>query len=129
MKKLTRQQEDIICELLSDSENKEFKQELLTLIGEQNWTRSILSSARNKYLTEAQLEHFYSLGGHFSTEEVSEHLYEWEIEEAIAEALENKGVSAILYENRDYLIALREGKETFEGIDIEQIKQNIMEER
>lgn len=41
MDKLTKQQEDIICELLHCSENKEFKQELLQLIGEDNWSRNI----------------------------------------------------------------------------------------
>lgn len=129
MKKLTKQEENIIYELLDNANDESVTQNILETIGRENWSRAILSSAFYSHLNEEQQDLYHSMGGGYSPEEVSEHLYEWEIEEAIAEALENKGVSAILYENRDYLIALREGKETFEGIDIEQIKQNIMEER
>lgn len=126
MDKFTKQQEDIICELLHCSENKEFKQELLQLIGEDNWSRNILSSTRNKYLTESQIRYFYSLGGHFSGDEVSEHINEWRIEKAISNRLKEQGVSRFLYENEEYLSALREGQEIFEGLDIEKVKNELL---
>lgn len=126
MDKLTKQQEDIICKLLYCSENKEFKQELLQIIGEKNWTRDILSSVRNKYLTERQIDYFHSLGGHFSVDEVSEHINEWKIESAIADKLKERGVSHFLYENEEYLSALRKGQEIFEGLDITEIKNELL---
>ena len=129
MKKLTKQEENIIYELLDNANDESVTQNILETIGRENWSRAILSSTDKNHLTREQLKLYHSMGGGYSAEEVSEHLYEWEIEEAIAEALENKGVSVLLYENRDYLAALREGIEIFEGIDVEQIKQNIMEER
>lgn len=53
MDKLTRQQEDLVCELLHCSYNEEITQFILETIGEDNWTRSILGSDPS-FLTEKQ---------------------------------------------------------------------------
>lgn len=128
MDKLTRQQEDIICELLHHSHIEEVTQYILEQIGDENLSRRVLSSAHNKCLNESQIDYFHSLGGHFSVDEVSEHIYERRIERAIAKELKAQGATSYLYENKDYLIALRNGQEIFEGLDVEQIKKDLIME-
>ena len=128
MDKLTRQQEDVICELLHHSHSEEVTQYILEQIGNENLSRRVLSSVHNKCLNESQIDYFHSLGGHFSVDEVSEHIYERRIERAIAKELKVQGATSYLYKNEDYLNAIRAGEIIIEGIDVEQIKKLVIEE-
>ena len=124
MKKLTKYEQDGIKKLLSDINNKKVVQCILETLGEKNWRRDILSSCY-PYLTEKQEEIFESLGGNYSSEELDE---EWDndgINSEIAKILKKQGVTHYLYENEDYLNEIREGKIVCDGIDVEDIKDNI----
>ena len=71
MDKLTRQQEDIISELLHHCHQEEIAQYILRTIGEHNWTRGILSCSP-EFLTEEQEDLYDSLGGGYTQDEVDE---------------------------------------------------------
>ena len=126
MDKLTKSQEDIVCKLLHCSYNEEITQFILDTIEEHNWTRNILGSDPS-FLTEEQKELYYNLGGGFKMNEVKEDVEIAVINQKIANILEEQGVTKYLYENEDYLTAIRTGEVICEGINIEDIKKMIYE--
>ena len=128
MDKLTSNQKEVISELLFYSNSSEFTQEVLRIIGKDNWSREIMSDSVKNHLTHEQNIFFESLGGGYSTDEISKYLVERKIERRIAKELKSRGATAFLYENQDYLSALRNGQEIFEGIDVEQIKNDLLME-
>ena len=79
------------------------------------------------YLTEEQEDILESLGGHYTSEEIDEHLDNSDINFEIAEKLKAQGVTHYLYENEDYLDEIREGKIVCEGIDVEEIKKILFD--
>ena len=125
MEKLTKKQEEIICELLHCSYNKEITQFILETIGEDNWNRNILSDCMESFLTEKQIETFNSFGGGFTLEEVKEDMINASIEQHISDILEKNGVTKYLYENDEYLDAIRKEEIVCEGININEIKKMI----
>lgn len=122
MDKLTKSQEDIVCKLLHCSYNEEITQFILDTIEEHNWTRNILGSDPS-FLTEEQKELYYNLGGGFKMNEVKEDVEIAVINQKIANILEEQGVTKYLYENEDYLTAIRTGEVICEGVNIEDIKK------
>ncbi|MBR5476261.1 MAG: hypothetical protein IKV17_05520 [Bacteroidaceae bacterium] len=126
MDKLTKSQEDIVCKLLHCSYNEEITQFILDTIEEHNWTRNILGSDPS-FLTEEQKELYYNLGGGFKMNEVKEDVEIAVINQKIANILEEQGVTKYLYENEDYLTAIRTGEVICEGVNIEDIKKMIYE--
>lgn len=123
MEKLTEQQDRLLGELLTSSPNEETTQFILRIIGENNWTRGVLSNCETDHLTIEQEELFESLGGGYSFDGIYEEL---EIENAIREQLKSLNATSYLYDNSDYLSDLREGKEIYEGIDVEEIKNRLI---
>ena len=126
MDKLTKSQEDIVCKLLHCSYNEEITQFILDTIEEQNWTRNILGSDPS-FLTEEQKELYYNLGGGFKMNEVKEDVEIAVINQKIANILEEQGVTKYLYENEDYLTAIRTGEVICEGINVEEIKNMLLD--
>lgn len=122
MDKLTKQQEDIICELLHCSYSEEISQFILETIEEHNWTRSILASDPS-FLTEEQKDLYFQLGGGYKMNEVKEDIKIAIINQRITDLLKENGVTHYLYENEEYIDDIREGKIICEGIDVEEIKQ------
>ena len=126
MDKLTKQQEDLVCKLLHCSYSEEITQFILDTIEKHNWTRNILGSDPS-FLTEEQKGLYYNLGGGFKMNEVKEDVEIAVINQKIANILEDQGVTKYLYENEDYLTAIRIGEIICEGINIEDIKKMIYE--
>lgn len=126
MDKLTKQQEDLVCKLLHCSYSEEITQFILDAIEKHNWTRNILGSDPS-FLTEEQKGLYYNLGGGFKMNEVKEDVEIAVINQKIANILEDQGVTKYLYENEDYLNAIRIGEVICEGINIEDIKKMIYE--
>lgn len=126
MDKLTKQQEDIICELLHCSYSEEISQFILETIERHNWTRSILASDPS-FLNEEQRELYFQLGGGYKMNEVKEDIKIAICNQKIADILEENGITKYLYENEDYLNAIREGEIICEGINVEEIKKNLEE--
>lgn len=126
MDKLTRQQEDIICELLHHSHSEEVTQYILGRIGRENWTRRILSETLN--LTKEQEDVFETLGGDYSIEDVENSLVEGMVISEIRHRLKQQGVNKYLYESKDYIDAISTGEIIVEGIDVEQIKKLVIDE-
>lgn len=126
MDKLTEQQDRLLGKLLMHSPNEETTQFILHVIGENNWTRDVLSNCETDHLTIEQEELFESLGGGYSLDVIHEIYEEVQIERAIKEQLKSLKVTPYLYENKEYLSALREGREIYEGINIEQIKNSLV---
>lgn len=124
MDKLTKQQEDGICELLHHTHTKEMTQYVLNTIGRKNWTRGILCSCQG-LMTEEQEDLFESLGGGYSDEEMDEFIESLSINEEIVDRLKEQGVTKYLYENQEYIDEIREGRIICEGIDIDEIKKMI----
>lgn len=124
MDKLTKQQEDIICELLHCSYSEEISQFILETIEEHNWTRSILASDPS-FLTEEQRDLYFQLGGGYKMNEVKEDIKIAICNQKIADILEENGITKYLYENEDYLNAIREGEIICEGINVEEIKKIV----
>ena len=126
MEKLTRQQEVIVRKLLHYSKSEEFSQFILKTIEEHNWTRDILGDTV-EFLTEEQEDLYESLGGGYTCEEIDEIIYNDNINFEISEKLKEQGVIKYLYENEDYLNDIREGRIIYEGIDIEEIKNMLLD--
>lgn len=126
MDKLTRQQEYVICKLLHYSKSEEFSQFILKTIGEHNWTRNILSDTV-EFLTEEQEDLYESLGGGFDSEEIDEFIYNDKVNLEISRKLREQGVTKYLCENEDYLDEIRNGSIICEGINVEEIKNMVME--
>lgn len=126
MEKLTRQQEDGVCKLLHHIHDEEITQYILNVLGEKNWTRDILSEC-NGQMTEEQEDLYESLGGGYTCEEIDEILYNDDVNFEISEKLKEQGVTRFLYENEDYLNEIREGRIICEGIDVEDIKNMLLE--
>ena len=127
MEKLTKQQLDGISELLHHTHNKEMVQYILNTIGRENWTRDILSECSYEHMTEEQEDLFESLGGGYTSEEIDEILHNDDINYEISEKLKEQGVIKYLYENEDYLNDIREGRIIYDGIDIEEIKNILLD--
>lgn len=126
MDKLTKQEERGIWKLLHHIHNREVAQYILETLGKENWTRDILMESHS-YLTKEQKVLLESLGGHYTSEEIDEHLHNDDINYEISEKLKEQGVSHYLYENEDYLDEIREGKIICEGINVEEIKNVLFE--
>lgn len=126
MEKLTKQELNGICELLHHTHTEEMTQHILNTIGKDNWTRDILSECSG-LMTEEQEDIFESLGGGYTCEEIDEHLHNDDINFEISEKLKEQGVTKYLYENEEYLNDIREGKIICEGVNVEEIKNMIME--
>ena len=125
MDKLNKQELNGMWKLLHHIHNYEVTQYILETLGKENWTRDILMESHS-YLTKEQKVLLESLGGHYTSEEIDEHLYNDDVNWSIAERLKEQGVSHYLYENEDYLDEIREGKIICEGIDVEEIKNTIL---
>ena len=128
MDKLTRQQEDIICKLLHCSYNEEITQFILNTIGENNWSRRVLSDCMYSFLTDEQRDLSEPLGGGYSVDEVAKSCVETIINCRIAVLLEKQGVTKYLYENEDYLDEIRNGTIICGGINVEEIKRTIQKD-
>ncbi len=126
LEKLTKQQERGICELLHHTHTEEITQHILNTIGRDNWTRDILSECGG-LMNEEQEDLFESLGGGYTCEEIDEILHNDDINFEISEKLKEQGVTKYLYENEEYLNDIREGSIICEGINVEEIKNMIME--
>lgn len=126
MEKLTKQQEVIVRKLLHHSHNKDFNQFVLNIIGEQNWTRDILGDSV-EFLTEEQEDLYESLGGGYTSEEIDECIYNDKVNLEISKKLKELGESSYLYANEEYLDEIRQGTIICEGINVEEIKNMIIE--
>ena len=127
MEKLTKQELDGICELLHHTHTEEMTQHILNTIGKVNWTRDILSECSYDYMTEEQEDLFESLGGGYTSEEIDEILYRDDINFEISEKLKEQGITKYLYENEEYLNDIREGRIICEGINVEEIKNMLLD--
>ncbi|MBR5297564.1 MAG: hypothetical protein IKU29_06830, partial [Parabacteroides sp.] len=76
-------------------------------------------------MTEEQEDIFRSLGGGYTCEDVVEILRNVDINFEISEKLKEQGETKYLYENEEYLDAIREGRVICDGIDVDEIK-NIL---
>lgn len=127
MDKLTRQQEDIICELLHYSRSGEVTQFILRTIGKENWTRDILSSCLSE-LTEEQEDFQASVGYGYTSEELDEHFYIGDVNFAIAERLKAQHITKYIYENEELLNEIRLGNWDWgDDIDVQAIKREVSE--
>ena len=125
MDKLTKQQLSGISELVHLIHDEDVLQYILETISKENWTRDVLGNCHLSLLTEEQEDILESLGGLYDWEEIEEHLHNDDINFEIAKKLKEQGVTHYLYENRDYLDEIREGKIICEGIDVEEIKNML----
>ena len=126
MEKLTKQQEVVVRKLLHYSKSEEFSQFILKTIGEHNWTRDILGDSV-EFLTEEQEDLYESLGGGYDSEEIDEFIYNNNVNLEVSRKLREQGITKYLYENEDYLNEIREGRIICEGINVEEIKNMLME--
>lgn len=127
MDKLTRQQEYVICKLLDNSRSEEITQYILEFIGRENWTRDILIEG-GRFLTGEQEDILESLGDGYTIDEIDTYTNIALVNFKISEALRLQGAIRFLYENQDYIDAIRTGEIVIEGIDVEQIKKLVIEE-
>lgn len=128
MDKLTNRQLKGIAKLVHHIHDEKAIQCILEALGKENWTRDILGNSH--YLTEEQNKIFWSMGGDYTSEEIDEHLDNDSINYEIAKKLEEKGLTGFsddIFENQEYLDKIREGKIICEGIDVEEIKNMILE--
>ena len=126
MEKLTREQERGICKLLHHTHNEEMTQHILNTIGKDNWSRDILSECGG-LMNEEQEDLFESLGGGYTDEEMDEFIESLSINEEIIERLKEQRVSKYLYENEEYLEEIRRGTIICEGINIDEIKNMLLD--
>lgn len=133
MKKFKRSEEKVVGRILHCSHNKEVIQHILTTIGRENWTKSILSNCRMSYLTEEQKELSLSFGWGYTFDEMWDEAKISIHNKLIVEKLKEMGVSKYLYENDDYIDDIRNKVIICEGIDVDKImdlggmKKNINE--
>ena len=128
MDKLTRQQEYVICKLLDNSRSEEITQYILEFIGRENWTRDILIEG-GRFLTGEQEDILESLGDGYTIDEIDTYTNIALVNFKISEALRLQGAIRFLYENQDYIDAIRTGEIIVEGINVEQIKKLVVEEQ
>ena len=126
MEKLNKPQEQGICKLLHHIHNEDVVRHILEILGEDNWTRDILSECQG-LMTEEQEDLFESLGGGYTCEEIDEILRNDDVNFEISEKLKEQGVTHFLYENEDYLNEIREGRIVCAGINVEEIKSMLMD--
>ena len=129
MEKLTNRQLCGIAKLVHYIHDEKAIQCILEALGKENWTRDILGNSH--YLTEEQNKIFWSMGGDYTSEEIDEELDKDSINYLIAQELEKKGLTGFsddIFENQEYLDKIREGKIICEGIDVEEIKNMILEQ-
>lgn len=127
MDKLTKQQLSGISKLVHLIHDENVLQCILETIGKENWTRDILGNCHLSLLTEEQENILESLGGLYTGEEMDEYIENSCINHLIAEKLKEQGITHHLYENKEYLDEIREGKIICEGIDVEKIKTLLNE--
>ncbi len=126
MDKLTKQQLSGISKLVHRINDEKVLQCILETIGKENWTRDVLGNVSSlNYLTEEQEDILESLGGLYTGEEMDEYIENSCINHLIAEKLKEQGITHHLYENKEYLDEIREGKIICEGIDVEEIKNML----
>lgn len=121
MKKITKKQEDMISEMIGKSHNKEITQFILNFIGKENWSKRILSNCMFSFLTEEQIEISESFGYGYTFEEMIDKGIVSVINNQISEKLKEQGVTKYLYENEEYLDAIRSKEVICEGIDVDEI--------
>lgn len=126
MEKLTRKQEKVVCKLIHCAYNKEITQFILKTIGKENWSRAILSNCMHRFMTEEQQEISDQLGGGYSFDEMWEKGITAVCNKQIVEKLKEKGITRFLYENDDYIDAIRMGEEVVEGIDVKAIRRKVI---
>ena len=129
MDKLTNRQLKGIAKLVHHIHDEKAIQCILEALGKENWTRSIFSNCA-KYLTEEQEDIYESMGGGYTSEEIDEELDKDSINYLIAQELEKKGLTGFsddIFENQEYLDKIMEGKIICEGIDVEEIKNMILD--
>lgn len=126
MDKLTRKQEEVVCKLIHCAYNKEITQFILKTIGKENWSRAILSNCMYRFMTEEQQEISDQLGGGYSFDEMWEKGITAVCNKQIVEKLKEKGITRFLYENDDYIDAIRMGEEVVEGIDVKAIRRKVI---
>lgn len=126
MEKLTRKQEKVVCKLIHCAYNKEITQFILNTIGKENWSRAILSNCMHRFMTEEQQEISDQLGGGYSFDEMWEKGITAVCNKQIVEKLKEKGITRFLYENDDYIDAIRMGEEVVEGIDVKAIRRKVI---
>ena len=76
---------------------------------------------------EEQENLYESLGGEFDSEEIDEFIYNDRVNLEISRKLREQGVTKCLCENEEYLDEIRNGSIISEGINVEEIKNMIME--
>lgn len=86
-----------------------------------------MSECSYDYMTKEQEDLFESLGGGYTCEEIDEILHNDDINFEISEKLKEQGVTRYLYENEEYLNDIREGRIVCEGINIEDIKNMLLD--
>ena len=121
MKHLKKEELIGIRKVLRFTHDRDTVQNILNVIGRENWTREVLEECDSSLLTNEQNALFESLGGYFSDEEFEQRLYSDDINEEISDLLRKQGVTPFLYQNEDYLNSIREGKVICEGIDVDEI--------
>lgn len=126
MDKLTKKQEKVVCKLIHCAYNKEITQFILKTIGKENWSRAILSNCMHRFMTEEQQEISDQLGGGYSFDEMWEKGITAVCNKQIVEKLKEKGITRFLYENDDYIDAIRMGEEVVEGIDVKAIRRKVI---
>ena len=94
------------------------------IIGQEIW--DILGDTV-EFLTEEQEDLYESLGGGYDSEEIDEFIYNDKINLEISRKLREQGVTKYLCENEEYLDEIRNGNIIYEGINVEEIKNMIME--
>ena len=124
MKHLKKEELIGIRKVLRFTHDRDTVQNILNVIGRENWTREVLEECDSSLLTNEQNALFESLGGYFSDEEFEQRLYSDDINEEISDLLRKQGVTPFLYQNEDYLNSIREGKVICEGIEAKQIINN-----
>ena len=124
MDKLTKQQEDIICEFLHCSYSEEISQFILETIERHNWTRSILATDPS-FLNEEQRDLYFQLGGGYKMNEVKEDIKIAICNQRIADILKEHGITRYLYDNEEYIDAIRKGTIIHEYINIDEIKKSL----
>ena len=105
-----------VCLILRNTHDKPMVQRILKAVQQHNWTRRVLSECE-PYLTVRQRQLFKRLGGPYTADELAAAQRIAAINAAIAAQLRAQGVTPFLYENDDYLTAIREGRVHAAGID------------
>ena len=77
--------------------------------------------------TQGFVDKMYKLFNIFDSEEIDEFIYNNNVNLEISRKLREQGVTKYLCENEDYLDEIRNGSIICEGINVEEIKNMVME--